>query len=123
MDVPGYGYAKMSKQQLIRMGQMMDDYFSKREQIACVVQLIDARHEPTRDDLDMIAYLKDLGLDILIVATKIDKVPKTKRIRALKTISQSLQISLKNIYPVSSTERTGFEPIYEIIESKVKNGE
>ncbi len=119
VDVPGYGYARMSKTMLVKMGEMMDEYFTHRKQIRCVVQLIDARHAPTNDDLDMVEYVKDLGIDVVIVATKIDKVPKTKRVKSLKVISQSLQVPMKYIYPVSSTEKTGFEPVLEQIESRL----
>ena len=76
VDVPGYGYAKMSKQMLIKMGKMMDTYFNQREQICCVVQLVDARHGATHDDLDMIEMIQSLGIQIVIVATKVDKIPK-----------------------------------------------
>ena len=121
VDVPGYGYAKMSKSMLIKMGEMMEEYFYEREQLKGVVSLVDARHEPTNDDLDMVQSLKEAHIPIIVVATKIDKVPKTKRIRALKTISQSLQIPMKNIYAVSSTEKIGFEEVIvkikEVLES------
>ena len=66
VDVPGYGYAKMSKQMLIKMGKMMDTYFNQREQICCVVQLVDARHGATHDDLDMIEMIQSLGIQIVI---------------------------------------------------------
>ena len=121
VDVPGYGYAKMSKSMLIQMGKRMDEYFTCREQISLVISLVDSRHEPTGDDVDMIDYLKELGIPILVVATKIDKVPKTKRIKALKVVSQKLQLPLNQILPVSSTEKTGFEPVYEKIQSMLES--
>lgn len=117
VDVPGYGYAKMSKSSLEKLGHMMDEYFNEREQIKCVVQLIDARHDPTRDDKEMIEFFKEVSIPIVIAATKIDKVPKTKRIKALKNISQCLQIPLKQIYGISSTERIGFEEVLDSIQS------
>lgn len=121
VDVPGYGYAKMSQAMLIKMGAMMEEYFSQREQLKVVVSLVDARHEPTKDDLAMISSLRQNHVPIIIVATKIDKVPKTKRIKALKTISQAVQIPLSNIFGVSSTEKIGFDEvtkrIYEVLES------
>lgn len=115
VDVPGYGYAKMSKSMLIQMGKMMDEYFLKRDQISVVISLVDSRHEPTNDDIDMISYLKELGIPVLVVATKIDKVSKTKRIKALKVVSQKLQIPLSQILPVSSTEKTGFDEVYKAL--------
>lgn len=115
VDVPGYGYARMSKEMLKKMGKLMEDYFSKRNQLKLAIQLVDARHDPTNDDLDMIDYFKALGIPILLVATKIDKVPKTRRVKALKNISQKLQLPLKNIYGVSSTEKIGFDAVYQAI--------
>ncbi len=120
VDVPGYGYAKLSKAQLQKLGKMMDEYFNERENIACVVALVDARHAPSQDDLDMIDYFKQTGRRVLIAATKVDKVPKTKRPKALKTISQALQIPVQSIFPVSSTEKTGFDAIYEAIQETLK---
>ena len=115
VDVPGYGYAKMSKSMLEKLGVMMDTYFNEREQISCVVQLVDSRHEPTQDDLHMVEMLKELGVSIVVVATKIDKVPKTKRIKALKLISSKLQLPLRSIYPVSSTEKLGFDEVKDAL--------
>lgn len=115
VDVPGYGYARMSKEMLKKMGKMMEDYFSQREQLKLAIQLVDARHDPTNDDLDMIEYFKFLQIPILLVATKIDKIPKTKRVKALKNISQKLQLPLKNIYGISSTEKIGFDEVYQAI--------
>ncbi|MDD7281108.1 ribosome biogenesis GTP-binding protein YihA/YsxC [Floccifex sp.] len=120
VDVPGYGYAKMSKAMLIQMGEMMEEYFSQRKQLKAVISLVDSRHDVTKDDIEMISSLKENNIPIIVVATKIDKVSKTKRVKALKVISQSLQIPLKNIYGVSSTEKIGFEEvlnkIYEVLE-------
>lgn len=115
LDVPGYGYAKLSKSQLEKMGKMMDEYFEGREGISCVVSLIDARHDPTADDLDMISYFRHFGFPVIVAATKIDKVPKTKRLKALKNISQKLQLPVRSIFPVSATERTGLDEIYQAI--------
>lgn len=112
VDVPGYGYAKLSKSQLQKMGKMMDEYFADRKEISCVVSLVDVRHDPTADDLDMIDYFKASGHPVIIAATKIDKVPKTKRLAAMKRISQKLQLPMKNIFPVSSVEKTGLEDVY-----------
>lgn len=120
VDVPGYGYAKLSKSQIQKMGKMMDEYFGDRENIACVVSLVDARHKPSADDLDMIDYFKETGRQVIVGATKIDKVPKTRRLAALKNISRDLHIPLKYVFPVSSTEKTGFDEISNAILAIVK---
>jgi GTP-binding protein len=115
VDVPGYGYAKLSKNQIQKLGTMMDEYLGQRENIACIVSLIDARHEPSADDIDMIQYLKDTGRKVIVGATKIDKVPKTKRLAAMKKISQVLQLPMKSIFPVSAVEKSGLEEIHEAV--------
>ncbi|MEY8256145.1 ribosome biogenesis GTP-binding protein YihA/YsxC [uncultured Dubosiella sp.] len=120
VDVPGYGYAKMSKGQLEKLGKMMDDYFLNRINIAGVIQLVDGRHEPTADDLDMVSFFREMKYPIIVAATKIDKVPKTKRIAAMKKIAQKLQLPLKSICPVSSVEKTGFDKVEELIGEKLE---
>ncbi len=120
VDVPGYGYAKMSKGQLEKLGKMMDDYFLNRINIAGVIQLVDGRHEPTADDLDMVSFFREMKYPIIVAATKIDKVPKTKRIAAMKKIAQKLQLPLKSICPVSSVEKTVFDKVEELIGEKLE---
>ena len=119
VDVPCYGYAKMSKAMLKKMGELMEEYFSGRKVLALAIQLVDARHDPTHDDMDMIEYFKALGIPILLVATKIDKVPKTKRIKALKNLSSKLQLPLSEIYGISSTEKLGLDEVYQAIQKKI----
>lgn len=115
VDVPGYGYARLSKSQLMQLGKMMDEYFADRPNIACVVSLVDARHEPTADDVDMISYFKESHVPVIVGATKVDKVPKTKRLAAIKAISRKLQIPVRSIFPVSSVEKSGLDEIYQAL--------
>ena len=120
VDVPGYGYARMSKSQLLKLGQMMDDYFQNRDNIKAVVQLIDARHDPTADDLDMIDFFKEMNIPVIIAATKIDKVPKTKRLTHLKNISRKVELPVSSILPVSSVEFTGLREVEQKIREILK---
>lgn len=78
VDVPGYGYAKVSKKQREAFGKMIERYISERESLKLVIQLVDLRHNPTEDDILMYNYLKYYELPTLIVATKEDKIPKGK---------------------------------------------
>lgn len=120
VDVPGYGYAKLSKAQIAKLGRMMDEYFLKRKNLTCVVQLVDARHDPSKDDMEMVEFFKEMHIPIVVVATKIDKIPKTKRINHLKKISQKLQIPLAHIFAVSSTEKIGFEQVEEELQKRIE---
>src|SRR6185312_556594 len=79
VDVPGYGYAKVSKKEREKWGKMMEEYFQTRETLKVVVLLTDIRHKPTTDDIQMYQYLKYFDLPVVVVATKLDKVPKNKR--------------------------------------------
>jgi GTP-binding protein len=120
VDVPGYGYAKLSKSQLLQLGQMMDEYFNERENLKAVVQLVDARHEPSNDDIDMVDFFKETKLPVIIAATKIDKVPKTKRESHMRAISKKLQIPMNRIYPISSTEKLGFDEVIQAIQEQIQ---
>ena len=120
VDVPGYGYAKLSKAQIAKLGRMMDEYFLKRKNLTCVVQLVDARHDPSKDDMEKVEFFKEMHIPIVVVATKIDKIPKTKRINHLKKISQKLQIPLAHIFAVSSTEKIGFEQVEEELQKRIE---
>ena len=74
VDVPGYGYAKVSKKERKRFGQMIEQYLTQREQLRGVIQLVDARHEPTADDVSMYEWLDYYNIPTLVVGTKCDKV-------------------------------------------------
>src|SRR5699024_7654870 len=78
VDVPGYGYAKVSKKQREQFGKMIEKYITEREQLKLVIQLIDIRHAPTQDDVLMYDFLKYYDLPVLIIATKQDKIAKGK---------------------------------------------
>src|SRR5690625_851879 len=93
VDVPGYGYAKVSKQERNKWGQMMEEYFEQRKELTCVLLITDLRHEPTRDDQQMYNYIKYLKLPAIVIATKLDKIPKGKRNSFLKRKRKVLQVS------------------------------
>lgn len=93
VDVPGYGYAKVSKQERNKWGQMMEEYFEQRKELTSVLLITDLRHEPTRDDQQMYNYIKYLRIPAIVIATKLDKVPKGKRNSFLKRTRNVLQVS------------------------------
>lgn len=78
VDLPGYGYAKASKQEIERWGKSIESYFSSGRRIALVIQLIDFRHKPSKDDYQMMRYLKEHNIPFTIVFTKTDKLNKTQ---------------------------------------------
>src|SRR5690625_319674 len=86
VDVPGYGYAKVSKQERMKWAQMMEEYFTARKDLRIVVQIIDVRHSPTEDDQQMYDYLKYYDIPALIIGTKFDKLKKNEQKRNIEMI-------------------------------------
>ena len=113
VDVPGYGYASLSGKQLIDFGSMMDSYFLNRENLKAMIQLVDIRHVPTNDDLDMINYAKEHKIRLVVIATKADKVTKNQRPKHIKQIAQKLDIDANNIFVYSAMTGEGLDKIEE----------
>lgn len=107
VDVPGYGYAKVSKQERNKWGEMMEAYFETRETLQVVVLIVDSRHRPTKEDIQMYEYVTYLGLPIVVVATKFDKVKKSKQHRQLETIAKTLRIH-EGVPLIPFSAETGF---------------
>lgn len=117
VDLPGYGYAKISRSESEKWGAMMEAYLEERENLIKVVQLVDIRHEPSVQDVQMYDYLKYHGLDGIVVATKADKIGKNERARAISRIASSLGMSEEDIViPVSSLKKSGHEELLDTIE-------
>ena len=118
VDVPGYGYASVSKDKQKKFGLMIEDYIKNRENLKRVFLLIDYRHKPTEDDVLMYNYLKYYNLNITIVATKYDKVTKNNRIKQDKLIKDTLKLSDEEVFvPFSTVTKKGREDTLKIIES------
>lgn len=108
VDLPGYGFAKISRSESEKWGEMMESYLENRADLKKVVLLVDVRHKPTAQDVQMYDYLKYYGLDGIVVATKADKVSNNERAKNLKVIKQTLGMEKGDvIIPVSAMKRTG----------------
>ncbi|MBQ0040865.1 MAG: YihA family ribosome biogenesis GTP-binding protein [Clostridiales bacterium] len=117
VDLPGYGYAKVSRSESEKWGEMMEAYLEKRENLVKVVQLVDIRHKPSAQDVQMYDYLKYFGLDGIVVATKADKVSNNERQKCLKEIRNTLGMGKGDvIIPCSALKRTGTDQLLEVIE-------
>lgn len=92
VDVPGYGFARVSKTEKEKWGKMIEEYFVGRKELKAVVQLVDLRHPPTRDDIDMYNFLKYYQIPIIIVATKADKISKGQWQKHMKIVKQTLEL-------------------------------
>jgi GTP-binding protein len=118
VDLPGYGYAKVSKAEAEKWGPMMEAYLSGREDLLRVIQLVDVRHAPTAQDRQMYEYLQYYGLDGLVVATKADKVGRNELNRNLAVIRKDLKLGPGDvIIPVSALNRTGAEDVLSAMEA------
>lgn len=92
VDVPGYGYAKVSKKEREAWGKMIEIYLKDREQLKAVVQIVDLRHPPSKDDVMMYNFLKHFEIPCIIIATKADKIPKSKWQKHLKVAKETLEL-------------------------------
>ena len=116
VDLPGYGYAKVSKSESESWGKMMEDYLENRESLATVVQLVDCRHEPTAQDIQMFEYLRYYGLSGIVVATKADKLSKNELSKNLAMIKRTLELDdNETLIAVSALKRTGVDSLLEEI--------
>ncbi len=116
-DLPGYGYAKVSKKEKDRWSGLIGDYLASDRDIALVFQLIDMRHPPTKDDLTMIDYLIECEMPFAIVLTKMDKLSKRERQERLDAFMTEIPYADQiTILPVSSETGEGMEEVRQIIE-------
>ena len=117
VDLPGYGYAKVSDAEKKRWAELVEGYFAQERNIVCVVQILDMRHPPTENDLDMISFLVEAGKPFILVTTKCDKLNKTefrKREEELKDFFSTLEEV--TILPFSAETGAGLDELQEILE-------
>lgn len=122
VDLPGYGYAKVSAGEKRRWADLMDAYFTTNRNIALVVQLVDMRHKPSELDLDMIDYLEQMQIPFVLALTKSDKLNKTEFEKRLNGLKEELSFldNFPTVFPVSSLNGNGIEEIKKFIVSKVE---
>ena len=121
VDLPGYGYAKLPDKEKIRFADLMEHYFGSNRDIRLVVQLVDMRHNPSKDDIGMISFLKENGFDFIIALTKADKLNKTEfnnQLNRLTEIFNEMDVNVP-VIPFSSVNGLGVEEVKRIIEEKV----
>lgn len=123
VDLPGYGYAKISKQELSRFGELMEGYFKSDRNITLVVQLIDMRHPLTKDDEGMITFMQEMGIPFIIVMTKADKLKKKAYEERLKLSKQELAFAGGvPVVPFSAVTGQGINGIKNYIENSISDG-
>lgn len=117
VDVPGYGYAKVSKSERAKWGQMIETYLTQREQLKAVVSLVDMRHDPTEDDIQMYEFLKYYQIPVIVVATKSDKIKRGQWNKHESVIKKKLNFDPTDDFIIFSSEtKEGKEPAWKAIE-------
>lgn len=121
VDVPGYGYAKVSKSLKETFGQMIEEYLMKRTTLKKAFLLVDYRHEPTQDDVLMYQFLKYHNIPVCVIATKMDKLKNSELVKNKKAIIAKLNLSEDDQFIATSSEtKKGIEETLAIIEESIK---
>ena len=119
IDLPGYGYARVSKREQESWGKMMTRYFDEAKELKLALHLVDIRHEPSQQDLEMNAFLYQTGLPFQVVATKADKLSRAQRQRHLLPIARALAVQPWQIIVSSSQTGEGRDALIQTIEEKL----
>lgn len=116
VDVPGYGYAKVSKTERAKWGKMIEEYLTSRDNLRAVVSLVDLRHDPSADDVQMYEFLKYYEIPVIVVATKADKIPRGKWNKHESAIKKKLQFEANDRFIIFSSEtRQGYDQAWDAI--------
>jgi GTP-binding protein len=114
VDLPGYGYAKVSRSVTENWGDMIEAYLAGRQHLKKVLLLLDLRHTPTAQDVQMYRWLQHFGLDGIIVGTKADKISKNELAKNMQMIRKTLELGESDrILPVSTLKKTGYEDLMQ----------
>ncbi|MBO5397427.1 MAG: YihA family ribosome biogenesis GTP-binding protein [Clostridia bacterium] len=116
VDLPGYGFSKMSKEEKVTSGRFIEEYLATRENIALIVLVLDIRHKPTEDDLLMYKFIASSNLPFMVVTNKADKIAVTKVQAAVDEIKKYLGISFSTIIPFSAERKIYTDTAWENIE-------
>lgn len=121
VDLPGYGYARASQETKAKWGRMIENYLHSSKQLKAVFLLVDIRHEPSANDLDMYGWIVHQGYDPMIIATKLDKIKRSQIQKQLKILREGLNLRPgTKIIPFSAETKQGREEIWEIIDGYVE---
>lgn len=108
VDVPGYGYAKVSQKRRQEFGEMIQDYLETRLNLKGLIILIDSRHEPTKDDISMYEYAQYLNIPILVVCTKMDKIKKSQANKVMAGLRKKLDLNYDHVTVLTFSSVTKF---------------
>ena len=121
VDLPGYGFAKVNRQEKLRWGEMMQNYFAQAQELRHVFSLVDIRHEPTEDDRQMNRFLRQSDIPFTVIATKADKISRGARSKYLAPICRALSVQPWEIICFSGEDGTGREELLDKIAEILEN--
>jgi GTP-binding protein len=121
-DLPGYGYARVSKEKKAAWRPLIEGYLRHSPALRGVVLLLDVRHVPTRDDLQMLEFLSELGTPTIVVATKIDKLPRAQRSARVEKLALEAGVELEQVIPFSAVDGDGRDELAVAIVQLVGSG-
>ena len=121
VDLPGYGYAKVSKAEQEKWAKMIDTYLHNREQLKEVILLVDIRHEPSKNDVQMFEWIKNCGYTGYVIAAKADKLSRSQQIKSVAVIKKTLGVKGSSyIIPFSAVSKSGVEEIWTLFEQLLR---
>lgn len=121
VDLPGYGYSKMSKEEKVISGKYIEEYLEKRDNIHLIILVLDIRHKPTADDILMHKYILKTNLPYIVVTNKADKIAVTKVDTAVEEIKKYLGLSYTTILPFSAERKIYTDRVWEELEKYLDN--
>lgn len=120
VDLPGYGYAKASKKEKEKWAELINEYLAIRENLYEIFLIVDARHEPTDDDLVMYDWILEAGFTGYVIATKLDKLGKGKKDQVIKRVKEKLETDRELIIPFSSEDNYGRQEVLMLLEDIIE---
>lgn len=118
VDLPGYGYAKVSKEERKSWGKLAETYLNTRKTLNMILLLVDMRHDPTEDDIIMLDYIRQSGRAFVVIATKSDKLNRSEFKKSINNIRRKLDLDDDSqVIPFSSVKRTGIDEVWSIVET------
>lgn len=121
VDLPGYGYSEMSKVEQAKVAESINRYLEKRKNINLIILLVDIRHAPGKNDKTMLDYIKSTGRRYIVVASKSDKIAKTKVPTYVDNIAKDLEVPANLIFPFSSETKNMVDELWEVIEESLNS--
>lgn len=120
VDLPGYGYARVPEGLRSTWKPLIEGYLRGSPDLRGVLQLVDARHAPTRDDLQMVAFLAEIRIPTLVVLTKVDKLKRSQRSKKIGSMAERLELDMEQIVPFSSVTGEGVEALHGALEGLLR---